>query len=287
VKKFNEKNVIYHGRIRAGKPGQLTKNNFSIIYDAKWQFAKLEPIQKINYSDKYYRNLVNNSATINNYFAQHDKQQLGYLKFILPHMNRGDIVADFGCGGATNLDCLKGLSKLTIAIEPFEGFRSSLESRGHKYFPSTKSLLKYYTQKVNLGLSLHVIEHTLDPIKYLQGIYDALVPRGKLILITPNLDDILLKLNPEFYKPFFFRKVHNYYFTGKSLELLGRHIGFRASKMFYYNEFGIGNTFYWLLNSTAKGDVKYPYINEKIDLDWIKFLEDSGQAYNVGAIFEK
>ncbi len=279
--------ILYYGKIRDGKPGQLTKNSYKIIYDKKWHYAKLKPRPKIYYKDDTYRNLVNNSASIENYFKEHDVQQISYSKFILPYIERGNIVADFGCGGGTILDLLKGISKITIAVEPFLGFKKSLEEREHKYFASLKSAHRLYKRSINLGLSIHVIEHTSNPVTYLQNIYKMLDVNGKLILFTPNLNDILLKLYPSAYKQFFFRKVHNYYFSGKSLELLGKFVGFNKVKIFYYHEFGLSNAFNWLKFSEAKGNIKYDFINEEVDKNWIKFLEDSGQAYSVGALYQK
>ena len=183
-------------KLRAGKPGQLTKRNYKVIFDTKWHLAKLQPFPKLDYSDSTYRNLVNKSASAENYFQEHDKQQFGYLKFIIPYLKRGITIADFGCGGGSNLDLLKGLSSLTIAIEPFIGYKKSLTDRGHLYFSSTKEVLKIYSGKIDLGISIHVIEHTKNPAKYLGDIYNALSRNSNLILFTPNLNDILLKLVP-------------------------------------------------------------------------------------------
>ena len=41
---------------------------------------------------------------------------------------------DFGCGGGSFLDSIKGIAKKTIAVEPFVGYHESLKLRGHEVY---------------------------------------------------------------------------------------------------------------------------------------------------------
>jgi 2-polyprenyl-3-methyl-5-hydroxy-6-metoxy-1,4-benzoquinol methylase len=282
-----KKKIIYSGEIRNGAFGKESTESYSIIYDQKKFFAYLDPMPQVDYSDESYRNLVNDGSQAEEYFKRHDHEQAGYFKFIAEHLRRGQVIADCGCGAGSMLDLLKGFSKRMIAIEPFRGYHSSLKSRGYKTYNSCREALLKEKQKVDLALSIHVIEHTFEPQQYLEEIYSLLSPTGKAIIITPNLNDILLKLYPEVYSPFFFRTVHNYYFTGKSLELLGDIVGFKRAKCFFYQEFGIGNIFTWLKEKQALGDIKFEFISKDIDENWKRYLEFSGQSYNVGVVLEK
>ncbi|MFN4853874.1 MAG: class I SAM-dependent methyltransferase [Bacteroidota bacterium] len=279
--------VIYKGKIRDGSPGKMSDQVFEVIYDNKQKFAKLKPFPKVDYSSDSYRKKVNKTSLINDYFSEHDKQQPGYFTHVSPFLKRGDIVADCGCGGGSMLDLTKGLASQTIAIEPFKGYHSSLKERGHHTFSSISEASRKYTSKVNLALSIHVIEHTINPLTYLKGIYKLLTNNGVAIVFTPNNDDILLKLYPQLYAPFFYRTVHNYYFTGEGLEMLGRKAGFSDASKFYYHEFGISNTLNWLKEGKAMGNSKLEGISIEFDLAWKNLLENTGQSYNVGVILRK
>lgn len=279
--------VIYKGKIRDGNPGKMSDKIFEVIYDDKQKFARLKQFPKINYSNDSYRKKVNKTSLINDYFLEHDKQQPGYFSFISPLLKRGDIVADCGCGGGSMLDLTKGLASETLAIEPFGGYHSSLTERGHQTFSSINEASKKYSSKVNLALSIHVIEHTDDPLAYLKSIHKLLTKNGVAIVFTPNNDDILLKLYPEIYAPFFYRTVHNYYFSGEGLEILGKKAGFANASKFYYHEFGISNTLNWLKQKKATGNSMLDGITNEFDFAWKNLLEKSGQSYNVGVILRK
>ena len=278
---------LYAGKIRDGKPGSLTEETYEVHFDVDKKYAYLSPFPKVEYSSDWYRKTVDKSELPNDFFLEHDYQQAGYFSIIARHLQRGMKVADCGCGAGSMLDLISGLAKKTVAIEPFLGYHDSLQQRGHEVFSSIESAHQHHAESVDLALSIHVIEHTYDPLDYLKQIYKLLKKGGKVVLFTPNLDDILLKLAPETYAPFFYRKVHNYYFSGESLEIFGKSAGFAKARRFYYQEFSIGNTFNWLKDGRATGNGAFDCISPAMDKNWISFLEASGQSYNVGVVLEK
>lgn len=278
---------IFEGKIRDGKFGNLSNEDYKVIYDPELKYAYLEPQRNIDYTNENYRLSVNDSSLVDDYFRLHDHEQFGYFDYIKKEIKRGQIIADCGCGAGSMLDLLSGFSKELIAIEPFEGFHNSLSQRSYKVFSTIEEANKVYNAKVDLSLSIHVIEHTESPFDYVRGIFHLLNDNGVAIIITPNLDDILLKLYPQAYAPFFYRIVHNYYFTGAGLEILGLKAGFRKASCFYYQEFGISNMIQWLKEGKPKGNNNFEVINETIDLHWKHFLETTGQSYNVGAVLRK
>jgi SAM-dependent methyltransferase len=279
--------VLYSGKIRDGKPGTLTKELYEVIYDHDKKYAFLSPFPVIEYSSDWYRKTVDKSELPDDFFLEHDYQQVGYFPHISSHLQRGMTVIDCGCGAGSMLDLISGIAGSTIAVEPFVGYHSSLEQRGHEVFDSLESANQCHQGNADLALSIHVIEHTYNPLDYLKDIFKLLKPGGKLVLFTPNLDDILLKLSPEAYAPFFFRKVHNFYFSGDGLELLGIQAGFSKAQKFYYQEFNLGNAFNWLKSGVATSNGDFSCIAPEMDRNWMTFLESSGQAYNVGVVLQK
>lgn len=277
---------LFSGKIRNGNFGFFSSESFDVILDEKYGYAKLSKFPEIDYQSSSYRELVNNSGEANEYFKLHDSEQAGYFNYISEHLNRDSTVIDCGCGGGSLLDLVSGLCKKTIAVEPYIGYHSSLIGRGHDVFPSL-SKAKEANVKANLALSMQVIEHTENPLEYLRDIYDLLEVGGQLILFTPNLNDIMLKLNFEAYAPFFFRTVHNYYFTAESLELLGKEAGFQVSKTLFYQDFGLDNAIYWLRDKKPCKDQKIEGIDKLANSNWKNYLELTGQSYNVGIVLSK
>jgi cyclopropane fatty-acyl-phospholipid synthase-like methyltransferase len=279
--------ILYSGKIRDGKPGTLTNESYDVIYDNNKKYAYLSPFPVIEYSSDWYRKTVDKSELPHDFFLEHDYQQVGYFPFISSHLQRGMKVVDCGCGAGSMLDLISGVAGSTVAVEPFIGYHSSLEQRGHQVFNSLESAKEVHEGSADLALSIHVIEHTYDPLDYLKQIFALLKPGGKLVLFTPNVDDILLKLAPDVYAPFFYRRVHNYYFSGDSLEMLGIEAGFSQAKKFYYQEFTLGNTFNWLKLGEATRNGEFSCISSEMDKNWMAFLEASGQSYNVGVVLQK
>ena len=278
---------LYYGPIRAGQAGRQTDRSFTIWQVPESELAFLQPFPTPNYTTSEYREFVNGSAEVANYFKLHDQAQPAHLKLIQHMLKRGGVVADCGCGGGSLLDLVRGWAAETIAIEPFEGFHTSLRDRGHKVASSISQAAIAYEGRVDLALSFHVIEHTEDPVAYLLDIYSLLRPGGRAFVLTPNLDDILLKINFEAFAPFFFREVHNLYFNARALEWTARSARFKVTRSVHYHEFGLSNAFHWLRDQRPRGNTPMPGIDGKIDGAWRTYLEESGQANNVAVELEK
>jgi 2-polyprenyl-3-methyl-5-hydroxy-6-metoxy-1,4-benzoquinol methylase len=278
---------IFKGKIRNGNFGNISNEEFEILLDEKYGYAKLDHFPEIDYKSSSYRKLVNNSTEADEYFKMHDIEQSGYFYYISKFLSRNSIVADCGCGGGSLLDLIKGMVSKTIAIEPYLGYHESLINRGHEVYESVESAEQNSKAKPNIALSMQVIEHTSNPLVYLKNIYDLLIPDSKLILFTPNLNDIMLKLHFNSYAPFFFRTVHNYYFTADSLVKLGKDAGFNSSEVIYYQDFGLDNTFYWLKESSPNKNRRIDGVDDNANKMWKNYLEMTGQSYNVGIILSK
>ncbi len=276
---------LYHGPIRAGRFGHLTAEPYTVWQFPDSELAFLHPFPTPDYSQAGYRESVNGSADVDEYFTLHDSAQPAYLALLQPLLRRGMVVADCGCGGGSLLDLLQGWAKTTVAIEPFGGFHASLAARGHEVHASVGAATAAgRASQVDLAISLHVIEHTEDPLAYLREIRALLRPGGQAFVLTPNLNDILLKLHPGEFAPFFFRVVHNLYFNARALRWAAEQAGFLVERSVHYHEFNLANTLHWLRDRRPRGNTALPGLEPGIDAAWRAYLEATGQANNVGVI---
>jgi len=278
------KRLLYSGKIRDGRFGNQTTEKYSVWEYESMRLAFLDPLPIINYSDESYRVSVNDSPAVEEYFRMHDCQQAGYFTLLQGLFERGAVVADCGCGGGALLDVLKTMAARTIAIEPFVGYHSSLQSRGHTVYTTLESAHTKESGTVDLALSIHVIEHTENPVAYLSEIRKLIKPGGQLLVVTPNLDDVLLKIDFARHAPFFFRKVHNFYFSAEALTWAGAAAGFEVVRSLYYHEFGLANTLQWLRDAKPSGHTALTSINPQMDSYWRGYLEQNGQANQVGIV---
>jgi len=279
--------LIYSGKIREGKVGTLSSEDYNVYYDDQKKYAYLDPFPVINYSDDSYRKSVNDSNEIEQYFKLHDSLCISYFNLYKDHLKRGDIVVDIGCGGGALLDLMRNFCGKTIAIEPNLGFRASLEERGHQVYHSIEDCLKDWEGEIDFLISNHVIEHVYDPKVFIASVKELLKPGGHSCILTPNYNDILLKLCPEEFAPFFFRKVHPLYLTAEALETIVKDLDLDYIKPIFFHEFGLANTFYWLKEGVPKGNTPIKGINGLADRQWVAYLEETGQTKDFAVLFKK
>jgi len=280
---------VFEGRIREGKFGQITSQSYSVWELERVRLGFLHPFPQVNYTDESYRMAVNDSASIEQYFKLHADQQPGHLSLFQDKLEKGQTVADCGCGGGALLDLVKQQTGgRTVAIEPFAGYHQSLAARGHEVHATVEAAANAgCAGSVDVALSFHVIEHVDDPLAYLGEIRRLVRPGGIAVVLTPNWDDILMKVDPRRMEPFFYRRVHNYYFTAASLAWVGQRAGWQPAGDIFYHEFGLANTLLWLRDGKPSGHTPCPGVDASADAFWRAYLERTGQANNVGIMLQK
>lgn len=134
----NKYTVIYSGPIRSGSFGKETKDPFEIVKCNQCGLIRIKDFPQIDYKSSDYRRDYNDSSDIENYIRLHDSEQSPKLGRIGIEKFRNKVVLDFGCGGGSFLDSVKGFANCTIGIEPYVGYHKSLHDRGHEVFRSAK-----------------------------------------------------------------------------------------------------------------------------------------------------
>ena len=277
---------VFEGRIRNGTFGHLTAEPYAVWQLERVRLAYLQPFPQIDYSSDSYRLATNGSAAIEKYFELHAIQQPGYLSIVKSLLRPGCVVADCGSGGGALLDLVrKETAGRTLAIEPFTGYHRSLAERGHVvYSDLSQALAVGGSSIVDVAISFHVIEHVANPVEYLAEMRRFVKPGGVAVVLTPNLDDILMSIDPRRILPFFYRRVHNYYFTAESLRWVGERAGWSVLDDLVYHEFGLANTLLWLRDGHPAGHTRLDGVDETADGFWKSYLERTGQSNNVGIL---
>jgi len=95
-----------------------------------------------------------------------------------------DVVLDFGCGGGfllRNLSC-----KRRIGIEPNQSAASTLKANGIEHFLNSADALHELGQgAVDVIISNHALEHTLDPLSELKRLLPLLRSGGVAHFVVP------------------------------------------------------------------------------------------------------
>jgi len=271
-------NLWYRGPLRSGSFGHVTLDDFDVLRCCLCGVGFLDNPPVIDYGVDDYRQAYNSSTAINDYFRRHDALQLEHLFQLRHHPLRGSVVADFGCGGGALLDFLKGAAKSTVAVEPFVGFHDALRAAGHLVYSTAPDAIAGGAPAVDIALSMHVIEHVDDPTAYLNAIRQTLAPNGRVIVATPNVEELLMALNIPEYERFYFRTAHRWYFSRTSLRLAAEAAGLVEAECRFVNTYDVSNVICWLRDRVPTGNGRLNLFDGRLDADWKAFLERAGLA---------
>lgn len=271
--------IAYEGPVRSGTYGKTT---LGTVYRCSTCGVEYLPTTIRNlgtyYKEGAYRDDVGESPDIANYFKLHDDEQLGKYALLEGFPLRGQTIADVGCAGGSFLDGLSGFTSQTIGIEPAVAYHNSLKARGHLVYADISDTLREWRGRVNIVTCFSVIEHVKDPVALLQDIRELLAVGGVALLSTPNRDDILLSLNVEAYRSFYYRTAHIYYFNQESLRHAADMAGFPSFVAKYMHRFNFANFLGWLQEGAPVGNRKTTAMGSSFDRMWKVKLETSGVA---------
>lgn len=214
--------VIYQGEIRDGSISRLLQN--AIIAECssclvqRLSEENCFPLEK--YQDQIYaQSVVGNRSTMDARRGQRHVYEFMALAFGEGGLERlrGKTVVDVGCGAGFWFDFCGEIAGEVIGVEPSLELREFLQNEGRTIYHDLKSAVEERGGEVDWVISSQVIEHVEAPKNFLNQIRQLLKPGGEAMISTPNRNDILMAIVPDFEK-FFFRAQHRWYFDKASLE---------------------------------------------------------------------
>jgi 2-polyprenyl-3-methyl-5-hydroxy-6-metoxy-1,4-benzoquinol methylase len=278
--KFNE---IYTGDIRDGAYGGC--KSYAIIYectDCKVQRLREEDcIPDDFYETGVYRKQLKESLDSNNSVIKQDEMQHHTLQAFFPKSLRGLKVLDVGCAAGSLLDMLKNISSSQLGVEPCGQYLKSLLKRGYQVYPDLSKAIKNDKETVDYGFSIQVIEHVKDPVYFLAQIKKLIKPGGRLLISTPNRDDILMTLLKDKFYRFFYRTQHRWYFNESSIVKCAELAGFSVVNVNFIHRYGMANALYWLRDLEPKGRLAMEGVDDMQDALWKASLEKNKQSDNI------
>ena len=275
---------VYNGDIRDGHYGLIRENStvFQCIDCGVQRLLESDCIPPEYYDTGEYREKLNQSLSLDSEIEGHELLNRFTFESIWPLSVRNKHVLDVGCGSGHLLDALSGASKNQVGIEPCSPYLTSIIEKGYEAYSSIQDCTSKGREKYfDLGFSIQVIEHVLNPRLFLEDIRLLLKPGADLLISTPNRDDILMSLMPDDFPSFFYRTQHRWYFDANSLEFCAKSAGFEIVEMKYIHRYGMSNTLHWLRDKLPTGVEKIQGINALAANFWKGYLESTHQSDNL------
>ncbi len=109
-------------------------------------------------------------------------------------VEKSNVILDFGCGGGfllNNLECA-----VKVGIEPNTAAVETIQSHGVRHFLSVAEALAVMGEcSVDVIISNHALEHTLNPLQELKGLRCLLKVGGTIHFFVP-CDSVSYRYNP-------------------------------------------------------------------------------------------
>ena len=188
---------------------------------------------------------------------------------------------DVGCGAGSLLDMTKGVTKKQLGIEPCQPYRKALISKGFTVFHDLQEATSLHKNTIDYAFSIQVIEHVINPRKFLENIKSLMKPGGSILLSTPNREEILMTLIKKEYSSFFYRTQHRWYFDEKSLIYCAELAGFKVELISFIHRQPMSNTLFFFFFRAQKGSLKMNGINIKASKLWSNYLEETKQSCTI------
>ncbi len=167
---------------------------------------------------------------------------------------------------------------MQVAIEPSAVFSGSLAQRGYRVYPYARKALRNWAEQIDHAFSIQVIGHVHNPRSFLMKIQELLSPGSRLVISTPNRNDILMALLPDNFPEFFYRTVHRWYFDARSLAECARSAGFDVVETRFAHRYGMSAAISRLRDRRLMGRSRIDAIRPLADDLWRSYLEQSNQA---------
>lgn len=161
------------------------------------------------------------------------------IKYVLKKVNK-DILTymDIGCGDGRYLDTINKICNISkrkiFGVELKKNVVEKLLKKGYKAFNcSVEDLKGINKNSLSLITMFHVIEHLKDPKSVIGMLNDLLMPGGFLIIETPNIDSLDVKLfKKSFWGGYHFPR-HWHLFSPSSFYNLVKDMNFNIKEISY------------------------------------------------------
>jgi SAM-dependent methyltransferase len=214
---------------------EIAFSPFSVLACKACQFFYLSPrlkeetVTKIYQDDNYYNDSSN--AGYSDYLEQELALRATYRRFLnylrRNNLSDGDLL-EIGCGFGYLLDEAGPYFDKKMGTDFSPGACDAASRVADRVFLGGLDQVSSDVS-VDVVVALNVLEHTYQPVKFLEEAKSLLKPKGKIIIAVPNMDSFIRKLMGRNW-PSYKIPEHTLYFNQSSLDKIMRIAGFSNVK---------------------------------------------------------
>jgi SAM-dependent methyltransferase len=195
---------------------------FAVVQCNQCDFFFLSPrltsdaVTKIYQDDNYYHD--DGEGGYDNYLEQELALRATYRRFLQSLKKKGlaqGVLLEIGCGFGYFLDEARSFFSQTIGTDFSSGAAQAAGQLADRVFLGGLDQVPPEVS-ADIIVALNVLEHTYDPVKFVQDARSKLKTGGKIILAVPNMDSFIRKLMGARW-PSYKIPEHTLYFTLETL----------------------------------------------------------------------
>ena len=190
-------------------------------------------------------------------YIEEDERRADDVKSYLMGKN----VLDFGCSYGGFLDAAVKYANSVVGCEIEQEAVEYCKERGYSILEDIDENCDCYDAIV----MSHVIEHLINPEKYLERIVKHISKDGYLILEFPNADEALVSIyDSHAYKDFTYWTQHVCLYNEQTISILLDKVGFTVAEVKYIQRYPLANHMYWLSRNKPGGHKIWDWMNDTV-----------------------
>ena len=215
--------------------------------------------------------------------------QMQRVKLLMPYLNKDTVLLDAGCSTGHFMGAVQPYVKRVVGVDydttAVITARKTLEC---DVYNGDLEDVSSPDELFNVITAIHVLEHTYDPIRFLELVKRNLKPGGMVYVEVPNMNNVInVVYKSEGFKDVLFHRAHRWYFTPKSLAIIMEEANFSGIPV-SLNMYNVLNHISWILTDTpmdmeqAIREPVLPVANdvpEEIKNDLQGWITDTNIAY--------
>ncbi len=260
------------------------KTNVFRCLDCDFDFLEtwdnVEHVKSLYEGDKYV--FGHNISEESNQPLKYDEYKIRY-KWLKPYLDKTKTLLEVGCGDGKFLKMVRDDVSLAEGVELSPPQVEKLRSEGitcHDVMINEMEAPRQY----DVVCMFAVLEHVPNVRDFLTSLKNYLHEDSQIFFEVPNLNDPLVSgVDIEEFRNFYYRPIHLYYFTPKSLGKLLNQAGFECA-IHTSQQASITNHFHWMHNRTGQPNANYmtsvqPPVNVFEKLPMAEILEKVDDYY--------
>lgn len=187
-----------------------------------------------NFYSEFYQRMYGRVTDLDSYFLKQKKYGEKILAVAQQFLKPGSCVYEVGCGAGGALKIFQDRGDRVIGCDYSAELIEAGRQRGvsNIYCGSFVDLEERLQGiKVDFIYLYKVFEHLSDPISFLEDCKNYLAPKGRILIVVPDISRIDSCPNPRGDLLQFFHIAHKFNFSFEGIKMLSNKVGFFASQI--------------------------------------------------------